>query len=439
MFIHDSYNNHQKKVKPLSAKKAINVFVCGPTVYDSPHLGHARTYLVMDALVKYLRACGEKVFYLQNITDFDDKIINRAAEQKIDWKKVAKKYEKEYLDICKVLQITSVDKYARATDHLDEIRAQVKRLIAKGLAYETKNGVYFEVKKFKRYGRLSKQKLDSLKAGYRIDLDPEKKDVLDFALWKKSDEKPNFPSPWGKGRPGWHIEDTAITEKYLGEQYDLHGGGMDLKFPHHEAEIAQEEGGTGKQPLSRVWMHTGFLTTSGDKMSKSSKNYVTVADFLKKHSAYAMRLMVLAHHYRTPLNYTEKIATEYDTAWQKIEAYLHTVKMNEDLNEKERKKLSQLLYESNRRFHRALEKDFNTPIAIAKIYEVIAKAPKVKECREWVLEHLKFLGFEYSPKKFGTNLEKLLKKREDLRLEKKFKEADKIRMEIQKAGFTLED
>ncbi|MEK7146691.1 MAG: cysteine--tRNA ligase, partial [Patescibacteria group bacterium] len=277
------YNTLSGKKESLKkpANRALKLFVCGPTVYDYSHIGHARTYLFFDIFARYLKSLGFKTFYLQNITDIDDKIINRANREKKNISAVARFFEKEYYRDMKTLAVESVDCYGKAGDFIKEIQRQIQTLVKKGFAYKTKNGVYFEVKKFKNFGKLSRQNLNALRPGWRIEPDPGKKDPLDFALWKFSEQKPYWPSLWGKGRPGWHIEDTAITGKIFGSQYDLHGGGNDLKFPHHEAEIAQAESASGKKPFVKIWLHTGFLLVNGEKMSKSLGNFITIKDFLK--------------------------------------------------------------------------------------------------------------------------------------------------------------
>src|SRR3989344_153637 len=309
--------------KPFKNKK-VNFFVCGPTVYDFSHIGHARTYIAFDALVKYLKKIGYSVFYLQNITDIDDKIIERAKQEKVSFKDLSKRFEKEYLKDMKDLRVDSVDQYARAADYIKEIISQVERLLEKGFAYQISDGIYYDIKKFKDYGKLSKRTAQEAEdAVSRIDEAKEKRNKGDFCLWKIS--KPNEPkwkSPFGEGRPGWHIEDTAITEKYFGPQYDIHGGANELIFPHHEAEIAQMEAVSGKKPLVRYWLHTGLLTVRGVKMSKSLKNFISIRDFFRDggspHSVGAaptsesriLRLFILKSHYRSPIDYSEKARSE---------------------------------------------------------------------------------------------------------------------------------
>lgn len=284
--------------------KRIKLFVCGPTVYDDAHIGHGRTYVSFDMIKRYFEFIGFSVYYMENITDIDDKIINRAKERGIYHTDLARIYEDKFKEDMIELGVDGVNLYARATEHLDEIHDQIERLITKGYAYETETGVYFEVAKFSEFGKLSNRKLEDLTVS-RVS-DKTKKHPHDFALWKKTEEKPYYPSKWGNGRPGWHIEDTAITEEYFGPQYDIHGGGLDLIFPHHEAEIAQMEAVSGKVPLVRFWMHTGFLNVDGVKMSKSLGNFITIRDLLKNWEGTEFRLFVLSTHYRSPIDFSKK-------------------------------------------------------------------------------------------------------------------------------------
>ncbi|WP_067259750.1 cysteine--tRNA ligase [Methanobrevibacter cuticularis] len=285
--------------------KRISLFVCGPTVYDDAHIGHGRTYISFDLIKSYLEFIGYSVFYLENITDIDDKIINRAKEKNVYYKSLARFYEKRFKKDMELLNVNSINLYPRATEHMDKIFDQIEGLINKGFAYETEDGIYFEVAKFPDFGKLSNQNLDKLNS-HRIDVSSTKKDSKDFALWKKTNKKPYFKSKWGNGRPGWHIEDTAITDEYFGPQYDIHGGGLDLIFPHHEAEIAQMESFSGKKPLVKYWMHSGFLNVDGIKMSKSLGNFITIRKLLEDWDPMVFRLFVLSTHYRSPIDFSEK-------------------------------------------------------------------------------------------------------------------------------------
>lgn len=314
------YNTLTRKkeiFKPIK-KGRVNFFVCGPTVYDYMHIGHAKTYIQFDIIVKYLRFIGYNVFYLQNITDLDDKIIKRAQEEKIDPLELARKFEKYYHEDEKDLNITAVTKYARATDYIKQIVKQTKTLVKKSYAYKISDGYYFNISKFADYGKLSNRTvLGAEDAISRIDESIEKKNKGDFCMWKFSKpDEPSWNTELGVGRPGWHIEDTAITESQFGPQYDIHGGARDLIFPHHEAEIAQMESASGKKPLVRYWLHTGFLNVDSQKMSKSLGNFVTIRDALKKYDYRVLRFFYIASNYRSPIDYNEKSLEGAKTVWK---------------------------------------------------------------------------------------------------------------------------
>ncbi|KAA8922275.1 cysteine--tRNA ligase [Thermoplasma sp.] len=292
-------------------KGRINMFVCGPTVQDHFHIGHARTYIFFDAVAKFLRSLGYSVFYLQNITDIDDKIINRAREMNIEPHEVAEIYFREFLEDMSALKVNSVNYFAKSTLYIQEIISQINRLIEGGYAYETADGVYFEVKKFSDYGQLSNQSLDQIIHGYRVAVNENKRNPEDFVLWKKRKPgEPYWDSPWGPGRPGWHIEDTAITETYFGPEYDIHGGGSDLIFPHHEAEIAQMRAISGKKYLSHYWIHTGMINVNNEKMSKSLKNFITIREVLKEYRPEDLRYALLNANYRTQLDFSKELLEE---------------------------------------------------------------------------------------------------------------------------------
>ncbi|MCH7552197.1 cysteine--tRNA ligase, partial [Patescibacteria group bacterium] len=368
--LYNTLSGKKELLKPRSSKK-ISLFVCGPTVYDFAHLGHGRTYISFDAFVRFLKSQRYKVDYLQNITDIDDKIIQRAKEAKIMPKVLAKKFEKEYLRDMKALGIVSVSKYARATDHIPEIIVQIGKLLKKGYAYELKGeGIYYDILKFKDYGKLSRRtSLQAEDAVSRIDESVKKQNKGDFALWKISKEgEPKWKSPWGWGRPGWHIEDTAITQKRFGAQYDLHGGARDLIFPHHEAEIAQMEAISGKKPMARHWMHSGFLTVGGMKMSKSLGNFITIQEFLNKHSARILRLLVLKAHYRSPIDYSDTLLIQTKRELERIDEFIEKLKTCG-----ENGKTSLLLKGFQKEFILSLEDDFNTPKAIAVLFDILLK------------------------------------------------------------------
>ena len=307
------YDTMQKKVVPfkLSKNRIVKMYVCGPTVYDSPHIGHAKTYVFFDALAKYLRIKGFYVFYVQNITDLDDKIIAKAAQEGLPTETISKRYFMDYLRIMRALKIDSVNIYVPATMEIRKIISQIRTLVRKDYAYETDDGVYFSVSRFPDYGKLSGQDLNSLRSGSRIDINENKRDSRDFVIWKKMKPgEPYWNSPWGKGRPGWHIEDTAITDAFLGKTYDIHGGGTDLIFPHHEAEIAIERSTSGKKILSRYWIHTGMLNIEGEKMSKSLHNYVTIDEILRDFTPEDLRYALLNCQFNTQLSFSGELMEE---------------------------------------------------------------------------------------------------------------------------------
>ncbi len=454
--IYNTLTGKKEDFKPLSRKK-VNFFVCGPTVYDFSHIGHARTYIAFDVICRYLKEKGYDVFYLQNITDIDDKIIKRAKEKNINWKELARRFEKEYLKDMKLLGVNSVKKYARATSHIKEIISQVGRLLKKGYAYQISDGIYYDISKFKDYGKLSRRTaLMAQDAVSRIDESKEKRNKGDFCLWKFSKpDEPKWKSPWGYGRPGWHIEDTAITEKYFGAQYTIHGGARDLIFPHHEAEIAQMEAISNKKPMVKYWLHTGFLTVNRQKMSKSLKNFITINDFLKKHSPFILRFFVLKSHYRSPVDYSEKIISQIREEKEKISEFVERIENCQRLKKsKERKTdISAIIKRAKLDFEKAMDDDFNTPKAIAAIFKFINKinpflvdkkisrseAKRILKLFNWFN---KILGLPVEKKKqikIPQEILCLVEKRERCRQQKKWKEADEIRKELNELGYTLED
>ncbi|MDP4006981.1 MAG: cysteine--tRNA ligase [bacterium] len=458
------YNTLSRKKESIKSKpgKKLRLFVCGPTVYDYSHLGHARTYIAFDAFVTFLRSQGYRVDYLQNITDIDDKIIRRAKEKNLPPKSIARMFEKEYLKDMKSLGISSVNKYARATDHIPEIISQIKRLLKKKYAYEVEgDGIYYDISRFKEYGKLSRRTtLQAEDAVSRIDESIKKRNKGDFALWKLAQHRttvsgagfsePSWNSPWGKGRPGWHIEDTAITEKRFGAQYELHGGAKDLIFPHHEAEIAQMEAISGKKPMARHWMHTGFLTVNKGKMSKSLGNFVTVQNFLDAHSPRILRLLVLKAHYRSPIDYSENLLLQIEQELQRIDEFINKIRNpKSEIRNKPEFQISKF----KTQFKAALEDDFNTPKAIAVVFDIItkgnillAKGNLSKTDSKTILNFLKevdeIFGFIFSKEKktvIPLNILNLLDEREKYRKEAQWQKADTIRKKLLGQGWQIDD
>lgn len=360
--LHNTLSRELEDFSPISGND-VKMFVCGPTVYDRPHLGNAKTYTQFDLVARTLRYLGFGLTYLVNITDIDDKIIARASEKGVPPADLAREFEEIYLEDMRSLNNVSVDKFARAHDYIDEIVSQVERLVEKGFAYRISDGYYFDTKAFADYGKLSGR--SALKPGdavSRVDENPEKKNPGDFCLWKfKKESEPSWPSVLGEGRPGWHIEDTAITEKEFGPQYDIHGGAIDLIFPHHEAEIAQMEAISGKTPLVRYWLHTGFLNSDSEKMSKSLGNFLTLKDVTDRgFSPLAFRYLLLMTHYRSPVTFSWEALEAANNAFEKLKRFVGPIGDGGKID---------LVYKA--KFVEKLENDFNFPQALAILWTLI--------------------------------------------------------------------
>jgi len=459
MKIYNTLTRKKETIKPRVDKK-IDIFVCGPTVYDSPHLGHARIAVFFDCFVKYLRQRGYKVKYIVNITDVDDKIILRAKEKGVSVKDIATVFEKEYLNSMRKLKVTAVTKYARATQHIKEIISQIKRLEEKGFTYRIENdGIYYDISKFKNYGKLARRTVLQAEDGVsRIDDSAKKKNKGDFCLWKftQSPEEPSWKSPWGNGRPGWHIEDTAISEKYLGCQYDIHGGGRDLIFPHHEAEISQMEAISGKSPFVKYWMHVGFVNISGQKMSKSLGNFISVNDFLKHWPPQCLRFLILKNLWQSPLNYTESLIIETKAGLKKIEEFLRKISLfmyYERKNNYSDKSMTLLFVKSKKSFYQYLNDNFNTPRAFSVLFDLIKKindftknsplspslARKIYSFFKEINSFLEIVDFNQLLSQLPARIKKMVKQRENFRKKEKWKKADEIRKKIEQEGFVIED
>ncbi len=428
-------------------KNRVNLFVCGPTVYDDAHIGHGRTYISFDTIKRYLEYSGYAVFYIQNITDIDDKIINRSKESGIPASDIARKFEKRYIEDMTKLNVTGVNLFARATDHLDEIIDQIQRLIDKGFAYESDDGVYFEIEKFEEFGKLSNRKIDELES-HRELAETTKRNEQDFALWKKRDnvDEPVFHSPWGDGRPGWHIEDTAITEYYFGEQYDVHGGGLDLIFPHHEAEITQMEAVSGKSPMVRYWLHTGFLNVNGEKMSKSLHNFITIRELLEDWDADTFRFFVLSTHYRSPIDFSKDSLHQSEKSLERIKKFYSAL----DVESSDVESDLEALTEAHDEFFNSMDDDFNTPKAIAAIFKLIT-ATKNEELAEndkiaikaFLDDVSQILGVDFYLEETSAGSDDLFNLitdvRSDLRAAKQYELSDKIRDELINLGYEIND
>jgi cysteinyl-tRNA synthetase len=469
--IYNTMSGKKEEFVPLRPGK-VNMYVCGITAYDVCHLGHARSAIVFDIIKRYLRHRGYEVTHVRNITDIDDKIIARAAQENVTTEEIARKYTEEYYRDMEMLGVDRADVEPNATGHIEEMIKTIEVLIEKGYAYPVDGDVYFEVSKFPGYGKLSKKNLDDLQAGARVDVDERKRNPLDFALWKASKEgEPWWESPWGKGRPGWHIECTAMSSKYLGESFDIHGGGADLIFPHHENEIAQSEAYTGK-PFVKYWVHNGFITVDKEKMSKSLGNFFTIKDILDRYDPEVVRYFLLTTHYRSPIEFSDAQLNEAEIT---IDRYYTTVLRIEDfLNSTGKKEktggaaeLESMLDDFMDRFHHAMDDDFNTASALGHIFELLREVNRfldskplgekakalVIRARDLLREAGGILNiFNRTPqewyrslmriKKIELSEEELLQKieeRQKARERKDWAEADRIRNELADRGIILED
>ena len=446
MKISDTLTNQKKE---LEFSDKVRIYLCGVTVYDQSHIGHARTIIVFDTLRRFLEANGTQVELIQNFTDVDDKIINRAKEQGESASGLSTKYIQTYFEDSDRLNIRRATNYPKATEHIDDMINLIQNLVDKESAYVSKNGVYFRVSKFSEYGKLSKKKTEDLESGARIEVDESKESPLDFALWKFSDGQPNWESPWGKGRPGWHIECSAMSIKYLGKNFEIHGGGRDLIFPHHENEIAQSESFTSEQ-FAKIWMHAGMITINGEKMSKSVGNVKSINHVLESWGPNVARLFCISGHYSKPIDYTEDLLKENLIRLRQIETCYYELRLADELQETE--DISSLLEESREKFDAALNDDFNTSLGLSVFFNMIKTinslaaeekiTKKIAEQALPVLEYmLEVLGIEIqtvSDKEIESVFE-LINKRETLRGEKQFEEADKIRDQIAGLGISLID
>jgi cysteinyl-tRNA synthetase len=467
MKVYNTLSNSKEEFRPLD-ENDIKIYVCGPTVYNFFHIGNARPFVVFDTLRRYLEYRGKKVTFVQNFTDVDDKIINKAREDGVSAGAVSEKYIDEYYKDAAALNIGKATFHPKVTENMDEIIGFVQSLIDKGYAYEADGDVYFSTRSFDEYGKLSGQNIDELEAGARVGVDERKKDPLDFALWKKrkDDGEIAWDSPWGLGRPGWHIECSALSRKYLGETIDIHAGGQDLTFPHHENEIAQSEAANGK-PFANYWMHNGYITIDDKKMSKSDNNFFTVRDILNDYDGEAIRLFLLSGHYRSPINFSRELMDQSKSALERIYNAKRTL---EHLSEKgldatttaERESLSGLgAYRE--KFISSMDDDLNTAEAMAAIYELISEVNGVvaggasKEYAKAALAELtelsNVLGLlmshgDEAPSGNGggadgsdadDDLQRLIEERAEARAKKDWARADEIRDELAARGITLKD
>ncbi|MBM4141775.1 MAG: cysteine--tRNA ligase [Nitrospira sp.] len=483
MRIYNTLTNRKEEFIPLTSGKVM-MYACGVTVYDYCHIGHARSAIVFDVIRRYLKHKGFDVKYVRNFTDIDDKIINKAQQEGITWDAVAKKYTYEYYRDMDRLGVGRADVEPMATEYIGEMIDIVKGLIDKGYAYEVDGNVYFKVDKFSEYGKLSKRDKEEMIAGARVEVDERKKDPMDFALWKRSKEgEPSWDSPWGTGRPGWHIECTAMSIKHLGESFDIHGGGADLIFPHHENEIAQSEAFTGK-PFARYWIHNGFITIDKEKMSKSLGNFFTIREVLDKFDPEVIRFFLLSTHYRSPIEFSDiqlheaEISIDrYYTTIIRINDFPGTLMVSTSLEKGDKelrevssnaeKTLETVLLSFRERFEDAMDDDFNTALALGHIFELIRDVNRFLDSKPYSLKAKELLSkakgllseagsvlniFSRTPDEWYRSLMEIKKiglsekdisdkinQRQDARQKKDWAMADVIRKELEEKGIILED
>jgi len=447
--IHNSLTRKKEIFKPIEPGK-VKIYVCGMTVYDLCHLGHARVLVVFDTVTRYLRYSGYEVNYVRNITDIDDKIINRANENGEDYSVLTARFIQAMHEDAKALGVLPPSEEPCATASMNEIIAMVQTLIDKGHAYAADNGdVYYDVSSFRDYGKLSGKKLEDLRAGERVAVDENKDDPLDFVLWKAAKPgEPSWDSPWGKGRPGWHIECSAMSTCCLGNHFDIHGGGQDLQFPHHENEIAQSEAATG-ETFVNLWMHNGFVRINDEKMSKSLNNFFTVREILKLYKGEEIRYFVLASQYRSPLNYSDQLLDTARTALSRLYSTLRGLDIPQTCDEND---------PAVEKFRQAMDDDFNTPEAIAVLFDLAGQVNRLRDespvlaaqkaallrrlanvlgLLEADAEH--FLQAAAGEAEDGADIDALIAARKQARLDKNWSEADRIREQLDAMGIVVED
>ena len=446
MKIFNTLSGKKEHFEPIE-KNNIRMYVCGMTVYDDTHIGHARTFLSFDLIVRYLRSIDYKVHYIRNITDVDDKIISRANELGMDPEELTERYINSMDDDFESLGMIKPDAEPRATENISSIISLIEILIEKGHAYEGESDVYFSTESFSSYGKLSRRNLDDMLAGARIDIDLDKKNPTDFVLWKKNTDGLKWESPWGPGRPGWHIECSAMSMDALGETFDIHGGGSDLKFPHHENEIAQSECVTGKE-FAKLWMHTGSLRIDKEKMSKSLNNFITIKDALHDHSSEVLRFFLISSHYRSPLNYSDEGLKEAKNSLDRLYNSLEGLQFLDKNFDKSK---------YSEKFHNAMQDDFNTPSAISILFDLVRQinaykkkndTEKANSLASELVQLSGILGilqnsfedyFTSGASLTNAEIENFIVKRNQARANKDFALSDKIRDELLEKGISLED
>ena len=456
MQVYNTLTNRKEEFVPIEPGK-VKMYVCGPTVYNFFHIGNARPFVVFDTLRRYFKFRGYEVKFVQNFTDVDDKIINRAKEEGITAPEVSEKYIKEYFNDAEALNVIKADVHPKVSEHIPEIIAFVQTLIDKGYAYEADGDVYYSTRKFPEYGKLSGQNIDDLESGARIAIGEVKEDPLDFALWKarKEESEIAWESPWGMGRPGWHIECSTMAKKHLGDTIDIHGGGQDLTFPHHENEIAQSEACNGV-PFAHYWMHNGYINVDGKKMSKSLNNFFTVRDIRENYSGDVIRFFLLSGHYRSPINFSDTLMEQSKQGYERIATAIETLEFlktnGTDVAMADEAAKIASLDKHREKFIEVMDDDLNTADGIAAIFELVSEinldvkdgASKsfaeeaLRRIRE-LTEVLGLFGGEDEEEGLGDDIQALIDERQAARKEKNWARADEIRDQLAAMGITLKD
>lgn len=466
--VYNTLTKQKEEFKPAVPGK-VKIYVCGVTPYNHPHIGNARPFVTWDVIKRYLTYKGFEVYHIQNFTDVDDKIINTANAEGVTWDVISKRYIASYFEVMDQLHIKRANLYPKVSEHMQEITEVVQKLIDKGFAYEVNGDVYYSVEKFSDYGKLSGRTLDDMKAGARVDVDERKNHPMDFALWKSAKPgEPAWDSPWGPGRPGWHIECSAMSLKYLGNSFDFHGGGSDLIFPHHENEIAQSEACTGENPFVRYWLHNGFITVNEEKMSKSLGNFFLVKDILEHYSPEVLRFFIIATHYRSPLDFSDERLSEAERSLERLRNAFESMKELEKMPSVQEKggadDILSLAAQAKQDFFDAMDDDFNTALAIGVMFSI---AKQINSYRDEVLrgekslnaevlsslkttymEMADILGIVFVPvNKNADETNELVSKlmdliigiRQEARKKKDWATADQIRDSLNAIGIVLED
>ena len=455
MKIYNTLTRRKEEFEPIREGQ-VNIYVCGPTVYNYIHIGNARPIVVFDTLRRYMEYRGYKVKYVQNFTDVDDKIINRAKDEGVSALEISERYIKEYFDDADALNVRRADVHPKVSEHIDEIENFVDTLVGKGFAYEADGDVYFSTRKFPEYGKLSGQNIEDLEAGARIAVGEVKEDPIDFALWKarKTEDEIAWESPWGMGRPGWHIECSAMARRHLGKTIDIHGGGEDLQFPHHENEIAQSECCNGVS-FANYWMHNGFINIGGSKMSKSAGNFFTVRDIRRKYTGEEIRFLLLSGQYRGPIEFNEEMMQQSRSSFNRIKNCLDDIEFmiktgtDGELSAEEEKSVDKF-DDFRQAFIKAMDDDLNTADGISAVFELITEINTMlrggtsklyaKAALDIFNELTGVLGIiKAKETNIDADIEALVEERQQARKNKDFVRADEIRDELKARGYTLKD